>query len=336
MTPTPINVEERLFFYTDKFETKTTIPLGKFVKEFNEVRTAMFGGLDKRQSFLWYWVLMSLTTTALCEKGKKNSYSEYVNEVKLLGVIFDVLLDDIADQYGDTKTAAILLKEIEKACYQKPYNLKMVTVAEREYALFCVKVWETIFKYLQQLPSYRFYNEMMMRKYKKLFEVMTYSLEIRVDPESVDYKKYHRLLSHNMHMIINGLMDLMSMKTKYEGIGLKKIVQILLLGQKMGRIGNAVTTYERELFVKDFSSDVIAFALKKGVLTKKDFNDVEMLTDKIKAKQEYLEGFFWSKWLRLRNQLIKHENDFDHLDIKGYRQGLETLKQFHLASRGNK
>jgi hypothetical protein len=106
--------------------------------------------------------------------------------------------------------------------------------------------------------------------------------------------------------------------------------------QYMGRIGNLVTTWQRELGDDDFTSGVFARALTHGDLT------LEMLRggqrDHIAAaiEQNGHEEFFLNRWGQHRQFLLQQKAKVRSANLGDLVAGLEKLVRLHLASRGHK
>ena len=138
-----------------------------------------------------------------------------------------------------------------------------------------------------------------------------------------------------MQMIINGVMDLMKLDYILDIEKYEKLREILFYGQRMGRIGNSVTTYDHEIMVGDFSSEVVCLAI-----TLKLISYEELITNPKKSiqiiKKTNLENILLEYWMCYKNKILILADDFPELDIKKYTKGLTFLRQLHLQSRGKK
>jgi hypothetical protein len=104
----------------------------------------------------------------------------------------------------------------------------------------------------------------------------------------------------------------------------------------MGRIGNLVTTWERELKDADYTSGVYARALACGDITiaQLEANDREALALAIRSGGH--EDFFLQRWAQLRARLIELSPRVRSVDVDRLVQGYERLIRLHLGSRGYK
>jgi hypothetical protein len=111
--------------------------------------------------------------------------------------------------------------------------------------------------------------------------------------------------------------------------------------QEMVRIGNWITTWEREIHEGDFSSGVIVYALEKGIV---DVNELyclredppedwaETIIDRIQS--EGIEEYFLDRWVEKRDTLYTREGDVRSVDISAYTLGIDQVLGYHLASEG--
>lgn len=104
----------------------------------------------------------------------------------------------------------------------------------------------------------------------------------------------------------------------------------------MGRIGNAVTTWQREMKDLDFTSGIYAMALAKGVLTPDDLlnpqiEDIESRLLASGAEEELL-----IEWGKRRDYILELAPRMQSVNLNRLVSGLESLIAIHLGSRGLK
>jgi hypothetical protein len=112
-------------------------------------------------------------------------------------------------------------------------------------------------------------------------------------------------------------------------------------GQVMARIGNWVSTWERELREGDFSAGPIVYALEEGILSRADLDRAARDPDAADAVVARLEdqgvgGEFLTRWERQYHQLCQYEQAFDSFDLGPFVSGTEEVLRYHLASTGLK
>ena len=224
-----------------------------------------------RAAFLWRWVRRGVEITTLSCVHK--ALWDHVCDTKSLGVMFDVLLDDVADESED---AAYLEKLIGITGERRPY-LGNLSPKEREYYLFSRHIWEQIWSRLATYPRFDEFREILLYDYRQLMNSMRYSMLIRQQPAILNVPEHDAYLPHNMHMVISGTIDCMA-SPDFDLRSLGRLRSVLLHAQYMGRIGNLVTTWEREIGERDFSSGVFPVALSMGALTLEDLDEGDTMT----------------------------------------------------------
>jgi hypothetical protein len=104
----------------------------------------------------------------------------------------------------------------------------------------------------------------------------------------------------------------------------------------MGRIGNLVTTWERELPDGDYTSGIYARALAEGDVTLEmlEANDQAAIARAIRDGGH--EEFFLQRWAQLRRRLAESASRIRSVNVNGLVAGYERLIRLHLGSRGYK
>jgi hypothetical protein len=146
----------------------------------------------------------------------------------------------------------------------------------------------------------------------------------------------HDLYSpHNMHIIVSSTVDLMSSsRFRREEFGFVR--DAVWHAQFMGRIGNLVTTWERELGDGDYTSGVYSRALAEGDITLEMLaaGDNDAIGSAIRAGGH--EEYFLKRWWQLRQRVIDLAPRVKSVDLNALAKGYERLIRLHLGSRGYK
>jgi hypothetical protein len=104
----------------------------------------------------------------------------------------------------------------------------------------------------------------------------------------------------------------------------------------MGRIGNLVTTWQRELNEGDFTSGVYARAVSQGDLSVERLRTGERSQIEAAILSGRHEEYFLRRWKRHRQFLLSRGAALRSFDIQEYVTGFERLICLHLGSRGRK
>ena len=289
-----------------------------------------YGKVGHRNMYLWKWCHQGVMVTTLsCVLPE---LFDHVCDTKVLGVILDVLLDDIADRKGDDE----LLEPLIGLTVNGPRpSFKGYPPEQRAYAEFAVAVWNEIVARAKRYPLFEQYAKVFDYDYKQLFNVMRYSHLANEHIELLNLAEHDLYTPHNMHMIISSTLDLMC-SPGFDRTEWGKVRDAAWHAQCMGRIGNLTTTWERELGDADYSSGVYASALNSGDLT------IEQLHagNREQIKRAIIDGGhevkFLKRWQEHRRYLLSRVPHIHSFDLGKLVAGLERLICLHLGSRGYK
>lgn len=295
-----------------------------------------YSRVGQRNPYLWKWCRrgVEVTTLSCVEAG----LADRLADTKVLGVMLDVLIDDVADERGDDRFLEYLL--------DLPFGVKSPSAAngrgwfslsreERAYAEFAVAVWSEIDRRVRRLPRYEEFQALLAFDYRQLFNAMRYSHLINGDPSLLNLTEHDLYLPHNMHMMVSATVDLMS-SPAFNHDELGALREAVNRAQYMGRIGNLITTWEREVAERDFTSGVFAAALSMGAVTPDDLlrGDRSSLAAAIRSGR--FEEYFLRRWHRCRRELVLMQRRLQSVDVNQLVAGLERLIRLHLGSRGHK
>jgi hypothetical protein len=289
-----------------------------------------YAQVGKRNLYLWKWVRQGVEVTALsCVEPE---LFDRVCDIKVLGVVLDVLLDDIADQNRD---AGLLEQLLDLPYGEQRKRLGEVPADERAYAEFTLDVWQEIKRRTFQLPLFQKYSTLWRYDYLQLFNAMRYSHMINQDIALLSLPEHDLYLPHNMHIMISSTVDLMASPTfNHQELGMLR--DAVWHAQCMGRIGNLVTTWERELADADYTSGVYARAIAAGDVTVQMLLDHDMPKIAAAIRAGKHEDFFLQRWGQLRQRLVELTPRIHSVDVKKLLTGYERLIRLHLGSRGYK
>ena len=319
MQPSPEDIQKEINLVLEK---QLSAPLQQWTDGYSKV--------GKRNTFLWKWVRQGIEVTTLSSIDPE-LYDEAC-DTKVIGVILDCLLDDIADQKGDPDLLEQLLDLPFGPAVPK---LRRIAAEHRAYAEFTFEVWEEIKRRTRRFPFFYDYASLWRFDYLQLFNAMRYSHLINQDLTLLNLAEHDLYLSHNMHIMISATVDLMC-SPEFSRSELGKLRDVIWHAQCMGRIGNLITTWERELGDGDYTSGVYARAVAHGHVKLAQLleNERDVIAGAIRRGGH--EDFFLQRWASLRQHLVNMEPQMRSVDIRKLRKGYERLIKLHLGSRGAK
>jgi hypothetical protein len=289
-----------------------------------------YAQVGHRNPFLWNWCRRGVEVTML--SCVDPSLRDAVCDTRVLGIMLDVLLDDIADHQKDLAFLELLLSVMETGVRATEESF---APHQRAYARFTVDVWNEIQRRVHLFPRHDEFAELLRFDYRQLFNVMRYSRLLNEYPEMFNLVEHDIYTPHNMHMMISSTMDLMC-SPAFDRSELAILREVVWRAQCMGRIGNLVTTWQREIGEDDFTSGVFARAISCGDLTVSDlWSGNRTYIESVIQRQQH-EEYFLRRWQTYRREILALRTRSRSVNTTDLVAGLQRLICLHLGSRGKK
>ena len=289
-----------------------------------------YSQVGRRNHYLWKWARCGVEVTTLpCVAPELR---DEVCDTKVLGVILDVLLDDVADQNGD--------QELLRPLLNLPLggglpDLTHLPEDQQAYARFTAEVWQEINARARRYPCHHRYADLLAYDYLQLFNTMRYSHLLNRNLALLNLTEHDLYLPHNMHIMVSSTLDLMcSPDFDHDEVG--RLREAVWHAQCMGRIGNLVTTWERELGEGDYTSAVYARALAHGDLTLAQLGAGDRERIRAAIRDGRHEAHFLRRWQEHRESLLARRSQLHSFDLGELVAGFQRLICLHLGSRGYK
>ena len=286
---------------------------------------------ESRPPFVWKWVHQLAPQNSLpCVDAE---HRDKVAVDKTLVILFVTLLDDLLEKRGDRSTFRALAG-ITQGSQNRP------TDADEETVAFGRHVWDKIESRLMRAPNYDHYAPLYRFDVNRAVEAIEYSDMVIHRPELATMGDLERYESHNMVMFAYADIDLMH-SSRSNGSELSTLRDAIWTAQQMARIGNWVSTWERELKEGDFSAGPIVYALEEGVVGLEELQDCPedpQLAEAIISRihEHEVEKYYLSKWERHYHELCRHNEHLETVDLEEFIEGTKEILRYHLASRGLK
>ncbi len=291
---------------------------------------ARYSKVGHRHPYLWKWCRRGVEVTSLSSVDE--ALWDTTCDTKVLGVMLDVLIDDVADEHGDAR----LLDALVRLPLDGEVKVDPASFGElADYVQLTLDVWSEIHQRLSLLPRYAEFSDVLQYDYLQLMNTMRYAHLLNRIPCMLNLVEHDLYLPHNMHMMISATIDLMaSPGFVLDELGLVR--EAVWHAQYMGRIGNLVTTWKREITKRDFTSGVFAHALLNGDLRPDDLDELNESTIVTLIEKGGHEDHFLQSWQRHRQCIELLTPRVKSVDLRRLTRGLDKLICLHLASRGKK
>jgi hypothetical protein len=288
-----------------------------------------------RDRFLWKWIHNLFDTFTLTSVPSRVRGAVY--EQKTLLTMFVTVLDDLAESDADRDTFDVgrwIPFEVDAA----ERGGAATDEVDGEVVDYLADLWDEIDAAIRDAPRYAEFVDLFEYDLRQTCNAMAYSGLVNDNPAIANRAETERHDAYNMTMFPYAGIDLMH-SPSFDRSELGALRSILCDLQQMARIGNWVTTWERELAEGDISSGVVVCALRRGVIdyeeiAEADARDVERLADRIRSQG--IESEFTREW-ELRDRTVrKRTRELESVDAERIVDGIETVMNHHLASEGHK
>jgi hypothetical protein len=306
-------------------ETTLPAPVAELADEYDRV-------VGERDRFLWRWiycVFPSFTLSSVPEEHYETARTQ-----KTVLTMFTTLLDDLAENLGDRAT-------FEEAA-QIPYRPESVNPerdgVDAEQLRFIERVWTAFHADIAEAPAFSNYTEIFESDLRQTLTAIDYSRVVNEHVALANMTGIEQYDPHNMMMFPYADVDLM-FSPGFEKRDLATVRRVIWDLQKMARIGNWVTTWERELHEGDYTAGPVIYALQQGIvstdeLDPEDSAAVEAVVERI--RDESVEEKFVEEWWDRYESVMARDCLAESVDVNAFVEGMQTVLAYQLAARGYK
>jgi transketolase C-terminal domain/subunit len=311
----------------DRYDDQRQV-LTQHFSPFIERWIAEYSNVGARDVYLWRWCLHGLNLTTLPSVTTELCASAC--DTKLLSIILCVLLDDIADQPGGGALMDALLEMA--SCGVSPSWSKL-SDAEQNHGRIAQAVWQEYWDRVANYPCYSEFEPVLRYDLLQFLNTMRYSHLVNGRPYLLNMVEHDVYTPHNMMMVSFATVDLMCSPT-FRQADVGALRECMWHAQSMGRIGNLLSTWKRELADRDFTSGVFARALASGDVSPEalEHADPQRLESVIRSGDH--EAYFLFQWFEHRRRCHAAARRVGSCDLGPVLQGHDRFFAMHLGSRG--
>ena len=288
-----------------------------------------------RDTFLWKWFhylnpSVRLATVQTC-------YERKVQDDKTLLTVYVTLLDDLIDKRNDRATFQEASKLPFDRCDAKPDRPGV-----DEGCLSLARgVWEELERSLRTAPQFSEFYDLFQFDLRQTMNAVRHAYILNNYPYTANMTEAYAYGSHNMVMFAFADIDLMH-SVRFNREEFSELRTVLWAAQAMARIGNWVSTWERELSEGDFTSGVLVYAYENDIVSDEEIRQLwanpteEVVADvSDRIARAGVEEHLLDQWAEYY-ATIDCASGLETVDVDALLTGMETVMRFHIASEGMK
>jgi hypothetical protein len=288
----------------------------------------IYSRVGYRPRYLWKWCTYGADLTTIA--AVLPEWRRHVCDTKVLSIMLCVLLDDVADEQGNEQLLEALMQIVER---KKMPVMSGFSEEDRECAAVTLELTEIYENRVSKYPLYEFHKRLLRFDLMQYFNTMRYSCLLNRNLNLLNVTEHELYLPHAMHMMSFSTLDLMC--TPDFGIHeLGRFREAIWHAQCMGRVGNLLSTWEREIAQTDFTSGVFARAVIEGELRVDQLRVGEAPAIEAAIVGGGHEQHYLSKWYEHRECLRKKVSRIHSIDLQDFVESQERFFLMHLACRG--
>lgn len=285
-----------------------------------------YSTIGKRNVYLWRWTGRAvewLTLSCVAPEWRAS-----VCDTKFLAAMFNVLLDDLVDERRDPSA----MDDIVSLMGDEPEPL-----IERlgPYGEFASRVWSEIRSRVREYPREPEFRRLLSYDFRQLCNQVDYSGLLHRHPHLINQTEHDLYSPHGMMVACTATLDL-TCSPGFCNEDLGTLREAVWHANSMARIGNLVTTWQREIGDDDFSSGVFARAVSLGHLQANELSSANRSAIETAITEAGIEQEFAERWRTHRQRLIELAPRARSVALLELLEGLERLMASEYASRGCK
>ncbi|WP_436927303.1 hypothetical protein [Halosimplex amylolyticum] len=285
---------------------------------------------EERDRFLWQWIYSLFPSFTLSSVAEE--HAAHVREQKTILTMYVTVLDDLVEHRGDRRT-------FREAC-RLPCDVVDAdpgrAAVDTETFAFVERLWTEFADGLADAPRREEFADIFAYDFSQTADAMEYSALLSDNPSMANLTGATQYDSHNMVMFPYADVDLMY-SPGFDQRDLGTLRNTLWDLQEMARIGNWLTTWEREVVEGDYSAGIVVAAIEEGVVSPTEVAATDEREAVVEAIRESgMDRRFRRRWQRIYEDVRARHATADSVDLATLVTGMETVFEYHLATEGLK
>ena len=288
--------------------------------------------LGCRDRYIWGWLDVVLPAFELdCVPPR---HRDLADEGRILVVLYVTAMNDLSDRREDQAA-------FEAAARVPTDGRPEVGDDSDEPAVrLAAAAWESILARLSDAPRFEEYRGRLERDLAATADAQRHAARTTAGPGCAGYEECLTRQSPTMCMDALATVDLMC-SPGFDPADEPSLREAVRAVEPLGRIGNWLTTWERELAEGDLANGVVVRAVEEGAVTPADverartkpgfrptFNDL--------IHESGVERDIDRDWEERYRRADGTAWDADSVDLDAYVAAMQTVREYHTASYGYK
>lgn len=282
----------------------------KIEKTLSKIEKNMAEFAPYRRAALFSQFLVNGYTAITLSSVPKEKFSELLRAKLCLGTLI-TLYDDFADR--PTQQDPQLLDFLYQLNFQSYDSVRILNPRCCDIIDFSKSLFAEVDSILKQQPHYCELTEILNFDMKQFYSANQFSSLLMTHPyfnSRIENRLYGH---HNMGMVMVAMMDLMAVEEiDFAEFGAMR--EVFLMGQRIGRISNVLTTRKRELLDGDLTGELSVC---------KNEREVEVAMRRL--GQEVRD---------LRDKIGDFDRSITTFSVKAYLDGLRIVQDLHDKMKG--
>jgi hypothetical protein len=284
-----------------------------------------------RDQLLWQWLYYVFPSFRL--SSVPDEYGALARKAKFCFSVYMTVLDDLSERHLDKET----FEQGRKIPFSSTRCDAEAPGADTEALALLQESWDLTKAYLSRAPRRGDFEELFEFDLRQSLNTMDYNRLVNEGPQLASPRGAEMYDTHNMLLFIYVDIDL-AFSPDFDLADLATLRDVTWDAQRLARIGNWVTTWERELDECDYTSRVVVEALARGVVTEAEIRDDDVPNETIarRIKDAGIEREHLLSWNETYRSLVSREYDVDSVDLHSFVDGMRHLLEVDVKARGLK
>ncbi len=209
---------------------------------------------------------------------------------------------------------------------------------DTEQLRFIRQVWDAFEDGIEAAPMHDEYRDVFDCDLRQTLISIDYSRVLNDNVELANMAGIEHYDPHNMLMFPYANVDLMY-SPSFDTDDLGTLRSVIWNLQRMARIGNWTTTWEREIREGDYTVGPVVYALQEGIVSVDDLDPtdeeaIERVTTRIEENE--VEERFLTDWNERYEEVTERNEQADSVDLEAFVDGMKTVLSYQIAARGRK